>query len=88
MYLMVTFQGILSLEDKWKRVIEAEGFSHEDFIREFARFITPAIDAQASKKKPYFLEIKDLNSYGFFGNEPIEIEFPKRKRSIETTKKK
>ena len=27
MYLMISFMGILSMEDKWKRVIEAEGFS-------------------------------------------------------------
>jgi len=43
MYLMISFMGILSMEDKWKRVIEAEGFSYEQFSREFFRFITPAL---------------------------------------------
>ena len=43
MYLMISFMGILSMEDKWKRVIEAEGFSYEQYSREFFRFITPAI---------------------------------------------
>ena len=38
MYLMISFMGILSMEDKWKRVIEAEGFSDEQFAREFFRF--------------------------------------------------
>ena len=41
MYLMISFMGILSMEDKWKRVIEAEGFSDEQFASEFFRFITP-----------------------------------------------
>lgn len=43
MYLMVSFMSILSMEDKWKLVIEAEGFSYEQFSREFFRFITPAV---------------------------------------------
>ncbi len=43
MYLMISFMGILSMEDKWKRVIEAEGFSYEQFSREFFRFIAPAL---------------------------------------------
>lgn len=45
MYLMISFMGILSMEDKWKLVIEAEGFSYEQYTREFFRFITPAIIA-------------------------------------------
>jgi TetR/AcrR family transcriptional regulator len=43
MYLMISFMGILSMEDKWKRMIEAEGFSYEQYSREFFRFIVPAI---------------------------------------------
>ncbi|HJX55882.1 MAG TPA: TetR/AcrR family transcriptional regulator [Methanoregula sp.] len=43
MYLMISFMGILSMEDKWKRVIEAEGFSFEQYCQEFFRFITPAL---------------------------------------------
>lgn len=50
MYLMISFMSILSMEDKWKRVIEAEGFSYEQYCQEFFRFITPAIEVQASKK--------------------------------------
>ena len=48
MYLMISFMGILSMEDKWKRVIEAEGFSYEQFSREFFRFITPALSTGES----------------------------------------
>ncbi len=43
MYLMISFMGVLSMEDKWKRVIETEGFSYEQYCRDFFRFIIPAI---------------------------------------------
>ena len=43
MYLMISFMNILSMEEKWKLVIEAEGFTFEQFTSEFFRFITPAI---------------------------------------------
>lgn len=45
MYCMISFMGILSLEPKWTLVIEAEGFSHEQFTDEFFRFITPALSS-------------------------------------------
>lgn len=44
MYLMISFMNILSMEQKWKQVIEGEGFSYEVFTEEFYRFITPAIE--------------------------------------------
>ena len=59
MYLMISFMGILSMEDKWKRVIEAEGFSYEQYCREFFRFITPAISGQKD------LDIRDFSASGF-----------------------
>ncbi|AFV22503.1 hypothetical protein Mpsy_0292 [Methanolobus psychrophilus R15] len=68
MYLMISFMGILSMENKWKLVIEAEGFSYEHFAREFFRFITPAI---SSGEKPHKMYVKDLASFGFFLNEPV-----------------
>jgi AcrR family transcriptional regulator len=43
MYLMIAFMGVLSMEDKWKQVIESEGFSYETYCQEFFRFITPAL---------------------------------------------
>jgi AcrR family transcriptional regulator len=43
MYLMISFMGILSMENRWKLVIEREGFSYEQFASEFFRFIIPAI---------------------------------------------
>jgi hypothetical protein len=46
--------GILSVENKWKLVIEAEGFSYGQFTSEFFRFITPAI---SSVEKTHPLDI-------------------------------
>lgn len=50
MYLMISFMGTLSLEDKWKQVIAAEGFSNEKFSKEYFRFIMPAITGRRSEK--------------------------------------
>ena len=63
MYLMISFMSILSMENKWKLVIEAEGFSYEQFASEFFRFITPAI---SSGEKSHSVDVKDLASFGFF----------------------
>lgn len=57
MYLMISFMGILSMEDKWKLMIGAKGFSYEHFAREFFRFIIPAV---SSGEKP-----QPMNGYGF-----------------------
>jgi len=80
MYLIITFMGILSLEDKWKRVIESEGFSHEEFIQDFFRFITPAV---STGDKPHKISF-DQGAGGpfaslFFGMEPVIIDRNERK---------
>jgi AcrR family transcriptional regulator len=59
MYLMIAFMGILSMEAKWKRVIKSEGFSYEQYSREFFRFITPAV---SSGEKSHTMDGKDFNS--------------------------
>ncbi len=43
MYLMIFFMNILSMEEKWKLAIKTEGFSYEQFMDEFYRFIIPAL---------------------------------------------
>jgi len=43
MYLMIAFMNILSMEEKWKLVIGEEGFSFDQYIRDFFRFIIPAL---------------------------------------------
>lgn len=63
MYLMTSFMGILSMEDKWKQVIGSEGFTYEQFAGGFFRFIIPAI---VSCEKPGRMDIGDFEQYGFF----------------------
>ena len=63
MYLMISFMGILSMEDKWKRVIEAEGFSYEQYSREFFRFIAPAV---SSGEISHAMDTGDFGSSGIF----------------------
>lgn len=67
MYLMTSFMGILSMEDKWKLVIEDEGFSYEQFSSEFFRFILPALSPCEGAGH---MEITDFEQYGFVLTEP------------------
>jgi TetR/AcrR family transcriptional regulator len=76
MYLMISFMGILSMENKWKLVIEAEGFSYEQFTSEFFRFITPAI---SSGESSHNMDVKDFSAFGFFLTEPLPEEKTKKK---------
>jgi TetR/AcrR family transcriptional regulator len=78
MYLMISFMGILSLENRWKLVIEAEGFSYEQFASEFFRFITPAI---SSGEKSHKMDAKDFEPFGFFLTKPVSSQKKKRKKS-------
>lgn len=71
MYLMISFMGILSLENKWKNVIEAEGFSNEQFSSEFFRFILPSI---ASDKNTHMRDSRAFESFGFFLTKPAMNE--------------
>ena len=88
MYLMISFMGILSMEDKWKRVIEAEGFSYEQYCREFFRFITPAV---STGEAPHIFSYDNTaypSSALFFSMDPVIIEHSKRKSAAEKSRKK
>jgi len=76
MYLMISFMGILSLENRWKLVVEEEGFSSGQFTSQFFRFIIPAISAGEK-----FREAGDFEPYGFVLTEPVEPGKKTRKRS-------
>ena len=78
MYLMISFMGILSLENRWKLVIEAEGFSYEQFASEFFRFIIPAIAPDEGTRDVDFAGFKPP---GFLLTEPILPEEEQEKRS-------
>jgi len=60
MYLMISFMGILSMEEKWKLVIEEEGFGYEEYCTRFFRFILPALTPLG--KSP---DLREFASYGF-----------------------
>jgi AcrR family transcriptional regulator len=75
MYLMISFMGILSLEQKWKLVIEAEGFSCEQYTSEFFRFILPAI---SSGKIAHEMGSEPL---GFFFTRPVPSQKERRKKA-------
>jgi TetR/AcrR family transcriptional regulator len=77
MYLMISFMGILSMENKWKLVIDAEGFSYEQFASEFFRFIIPAI---SYGEKSHKMDVKDFALSGFSLTEPVTHE--KKEREI------
>lgn len=62
MYLMTSFMGILSMENKWKLVIEEEGLSYEQFASQFFRFILPAI---AFRESSGSMDPNDFEQYGF-----------------------
>jgi hypothetical protein len=72
---MISFMGILSMENKWKRVIEAEGFSYEQFAGEFFRFITPAISQGEGSHRT---DVRDFAEFGFHLTQPPAPE--KRKK--------
>lgn len=78
MYLMISFMNILSMENKWKLVIEAEGFSYEQFTSEFFRFITPAI---SSVENSHQMDVRDFEPFGFFLTKPVSPQKKKKKRS-------
>jgi len=68
MYLMISFMGVLSLENKWIRVIESEGFSNRQFTSGFFQFIMPAISPD---QPPGRMDIGGLEKYGFSLTEPV-----------------
>jgi TetR/AcrR family transcriptional regulator len=68
MYLMISFMGVLSLENKWKLVIESKGLNNEQFCSEFLRFIIPAISTSETANK---FDKKEFKSFGFFLTESI-----------------
>jgi TetR/AcrR family transcriptional regulator len=74
MYLMISFMGILSMENKWKLVIEAEGFSYEHYTSEFFRFIIPAISSGEKSPKN---DAGDGEPSGFVLGRPA---LPRRKK--------
>jgi AcrR family transcriptional regulator len=76
MYLMIAFMGTLSLENRWKLVVESEGFSCGQFTSEFFRFIIPAISSETIS---FTKDAEEFTKAGFFLTEPVVREKKKGK---------
>jgi AcrR family transcriptional regulator len=77
MYLMISFMGILSLENRWKLVVEEVGFSSGQFTSEFFRFMMPAISSGEKSRVP---DAGVFAASGFFLTEPLAPEKRTRKK--------
>jgi TetR/AcrR family transcriptional regulator len=75
MYLMISFMRILSLENRWKLVVEAERFSNEQFASGFFRFITLAI---SPGEKDRTVDLRDFESSGFFLTTTVQLQKKKK----------
>jgi len=78
-YLMTTLMNVLSLTRPWLYVLDQEGVSHETFVKEFARFISPSFSTGV--KSDTVLPDKGESPYRslFFSMDPLPVELPKKK---------
>jgi len=44
LYLCITSLSIMNLDPRWKKVLEAAGIGHDEFINDFRCFIGPSIE--------------------------------------------
>jgi TetR/AcrR family transcriptional regulator len=78
-YLMTTLMSVISLTRPWLYALDHEGVSHETFVKEFARFISPAI---STRMKPDMVSVSQsecLSRSLFFSMDPVAIELPEKK---------
>ena len=68
-YLMTTLMSTLSLTRPWLYILDQEGVSHETFVKEFARFISPAVSTRVPDTVPVSLGEHPDNSL-FFSVDP------------------
>ena len=87
MYLMISFMDVLSMEDKWKQVIEAEGFSFEQYCREFFRFIGPALSTGKTSLISSGEGITNTSSTPFFSMDQLNTGHPQRKSAAGRSRK-
>jgi len=69
---------VLPLEQKWRFVIEDEGFSYEQFTSEFFRFITPALSSGGNARS---MDTMDCAQQGVSPAAPASPRKKKRKKS-------
>jgi len=79
MYLMISCMGIHTMEQKWKLVIKAEGFSDEQFTIEFFRFIVPAISPGNNVQT---VDTRDFVLFRFYLTEPGDAPEKNKKKIL------
>jgi TetR/AcrR family transcriptional regulator len=78
-YLMVTLMSVLSLTRPWLNVLDQEGVSQEIFVKQFARFISPAVSTGV---KPDTVTVRRggrPSGSSFLSPDPVPLELPGKK---------
>ncbi|HVP94607.1 MAG TPA: TetR/AcrR family transcriptional regulator [Methanoregulaceae archaeon] len=78
-YLMITLMGVLSVTRPWLYVLEREGVSHETFVKEFTRFISPAVSTGVRPDTVSAIMGERPYESLFFPTDPVNGELSKKK---------
>lgn len=78
LYLMTTLMSVLSLTRPWLYALDKEGVSHETFVREFARFISPAVSSGVTPGTGCVSPGEGSSGSLFFSLDPAPAGLPKK----------
>ena len=79
LYLMTTLMSALSLTRPWLNVLDHGGVSHETFVKEFARFISPAVSTGVKPDTVSVSQGEQPSGSLFFSMDPVPVEPPEKK---------
>lgn len=86
-YLMTTLMSILSLTRPWLYALAQEGVSHETFVKEFARFISPAVSTGVKPDTVPGSQGECPSGSLFFSMDLVPAEHPEKKQKTVTESK-
>lgn len=78
-YLMTTLMSALSLTRPWVDVLDHEGVGHDTFVKEFARFISPAVSTGVKSDAGSVSQGEQPAGSLFFSMDPVPVEPPEKK---------
>jgi len=78
-YLMTTLMSVLSLTRPWLYALDQEGVSHETFVQEFTRFISPAVSTGVKPDTASVSHGERPSGSLFFSMDPVPVELPEKK---------
>lgn len=78
-YLMTTLMSVHSLTRPWLYVLDQEGISHETFLKEFARFIFPAVSIGVKLDTASVSQNGLPSGSEFFSLDPVPDELLRKK---------